>query len=130
MHEASVTADIMDAVLRELRNYEFSRVNEVTVVVGDLTQLGYEQMQFAWEVLTESNILRGSKLIIKPEHVMLRCNGCGFEGPAKTIDFGEDSPDHNIPVLSCPECGGKVEVIGGSACRIDSFDIDTADGKE
>lgn len=124
MHEASVTADIVDAVLQELKNYKVTKVNEVTIVVGDLTQLGTEQMQFAWEVLTDGNILKGSRLTIKPQPVVLRCRSCGFEGPAKTVDFGEGSSDHNIPVLSCPDCGGKVDVIEGSACRIESFDIE------
>ena len=123
MHEASVMADIVDAVLAELENYHVTRVNEVTIVVGDLTQLGEEQLLFAWEVLTDSNILKGSKLTVKHDPVMIRCAACGYDGPAKSVDFG-DGLSHAIPLLSCPECGGKIEVTGGNACRIESFDIE------
>ena len=123
MHEASVMADIVDAVVSELSNYRVTRVNEVTIVIGDLTQLGEEQLRFAWEVLTDANVLKGSKLTIKHEPVALRCAACGYEGPAKSVDFG-DGASHSIPLLSCPGCGGKVEVIGGSSCRIESFDIE------
>ena len=123
MHEASVMADIVDAVLNELQKYKVTKVNEVTIVIGDLTQLGEEQLQFAWEVLTDSNIMKGSKLTIKHEPVELRCHGCGYEGPAKSVDFG-DGMSHAIPLLSCPECGGKVEVTSGNGCRIESFDIE------
>jgi len=130
MHEASVVANIVDSVLEELKSHRVTKVNEVTVVIGDLTLLGTEQLQFAWEVLTDRNILKGSKFTIKSEHIVLRCKKCGYTGPARTIDFGEDSPDHNIPVLSCPKCGGPVDVIEGSACRIESFDIETQEGKE
>ena len=123
MHEASVMADIVDAVLNELSNYRVTKVNEVTIVIGDLTQLGEEQLQFAWEVLTDANVLKDSKLTIRHEPVTLRCAACGFEGPAKSVDFGDGS-SHSIPLLSCPSCAGKVEVIGGSSCRIESFDIE------
>ena len=123
MHEASVMADIVDAVLAELEKYKVTKVNDVTILVGDLTQLGEEQLQFAWEVLTDSNVLKGSTLTIEHEPVMLRCLSCGYEGPARSVDFG-DGMSHAIPLLSCPDCGGKVEVTGGSACRIVSFDIE------
>ena len=123
MHEASVMADIVDAVVNELSSYHVTKVNEVTIVIGDLTQLGEEQLQFAWEVLTDDNVLKGARLTVKHEPVALRCRGCGYEGPAKSVDFGDGS-EHSIPVLACPVCGGKVEVTGGNGCRIESFDIE------
>ena len=126
MHEATVIANIVDAVLEELGKHKVKKVNSVTMVVGDLTELGYEQMEFAWGVLTENNILKGSKIIFEPEKIVVRCKdpACGFEGPCKEIDMGEDTYEHNIPVLSCPVCGGGVEVVQGMACRIKSLDVD------
>lgn len=126
MHEASVVANIVDAVLEELKKYDVEKVHSVTLRIGDLTQLGTEQMEFAYEILTEDNILKGSKLIIKPEPVVLRCKKCGFEGPAKTLDEGDYS-GHEVPILSCPECGGPVEVIEGESCCVESMDIETGD---
>lgn len=124
MHEASVVANIVDAVLEELKKYDVTKVNAVTLLVGDLTMLGYEQMEFAYSVLSEGTILEGSELKIEPEHIVLKCGKCGYEGPAKTIDFGEDSGEHNIPVLSCPECGGPVTVTEGEACRVKNMDVE------
>lgn len=124
MHEASVTASIVDAVLEELKNHEFSKVNAVNVVIGDLTQLGAEQMQFAYSVLTEGTALEGSAFNIVPEHVKLRCRECGYEGEPKTVDFGPDSYEHSIPVLACPKCGGPVDILEGESCRIRDIDIE------
>ena len=126
MHEASVVANIVDAVLEELKKYDVKKVNSVTLRIGDLTQLGTEQMQFAYEILTEGNILKGSELIIEAEPVVLRCRKCGFEGPAKTLDEGDYSR-HQIPILSCPECGGEVEILEGQSCCVKSMDIETGD---
>ena len=123
MHEASVMADIVDAVLDELSAYKTTKINEVTILIGDLTQLGEEQLQFAWEILTEPTILKGSRLTIEHEPVSLSCPSCGYTGPAEKVDFG-NGDGHAIPLLSCPVCKGKVDVTGGTACRIVSFDIE------
>ncbi|MCQ2070832.1 MAG: hydrogenase maturation nickel metallochaperone HypA [archaeon] len=126
MHEASVVANIVDAVLEELNNYDVKKVNSVTLTIGDLTQLGTEQLEFAYEVLSQGNILEGSRLIIEPEHIVLKCKECGFQGPARMISMSE-SGDHDIPVLSCSECGGAVDVVEGQACRVKCMDVDTGD---
>lgn len=124
MHEASVTASIIDAAIAELENYDVLRVNALNVVIGDLTQLGTEQMEFAYRILTEGTILEGSRFNVIPEPVEVRCKECGFEGLAKVVDFGEDSIEHNIPVLACPECGGAVDVVRGESCAIRDIDIE------
>ena len=126
MHEATVVANIVDAVLAELKKYDVKQVHTVTLTIGDLTQLGTEQMEFAYEVLTKDTVLEGSRLAIEPEHIVLSCAACGYEGPAKTIDFG-DSTEHNIPVLSCPKCGGQVKVVAGNACAVKNIDIETGE---
>lgn len=119
MHEASVTADIADAVMDEMSRRGVTKVNGVTVVVGDLTMLLEEQMRFAWEVLSQGTPLEGSVLYVKHEPIEVRCGACGYEGPVRNVDLGGTQ----APLLSCPGCGGRVEVVKGGSCRIDSFDI-------
>ena len=126
MHEASVVANIVDAVIEELKKYDVKKVNSVTLKIGDLTQLGTEQMEFAYEILSSGNILEGSKLIIEAEPVVLKCSKCGYQGPAKTLDTGEYS-GHQVPILSCPDCGGEVEIIEGQSCCVKCMDIETGD---
>ena len=126
MHEASVVANIVDAVLEELKKYDVKKVNSVTLRIGDLTQLGAEQMKFAYEILSEGNILSGSELIIESEPVVLKCKKCGFEGPAKTLEGGDYS-GHSVLVLCCPECNGPVDILEGQSCCVKSMDIETGD---
>lgn len=129
MHEASVVANMVDAVLGELEKYDVIKVNAVNIVVGDLTQLGCEQMRFAYEVLSEGTALKGSALVIEREPIVLRCRKCGFEGPPKEIDLGTGSAGHNIPVIACPECGGPVEVTSGESCAVRDIDIEAGEGE-
>ena len=100
-----------------------TKVNSVTAVIGDLTNLGEEQMSFAYEIVTRGTMLEGSEFIIEHEPIVLSCKSCGHTGPAKVLsdpDFGE----HPIPVLACPECGGPVTVIKGQTCAVRSMDIE------
>ncbi len=126
MHEASVVANIVDAVLEELKKYDVKKVNSVTLKIGELTQLGADQMEFAYEILSEGNILRGSKLIIESEPIVLECRNCSYKGPAKTMNQGDYS-GHEVPVLACPECGGPVDIIEGQSCCVKCMDIETGD---
>lgn len=127
MHEASMVADLVDAVLKELEKYDVTKVNAVTVIVGDLTQLGADQMEFAYEVITQGTILEGSELIIEPEHIVLGCDACGYEGPPDTVDLGDPEYASGIPVLVCPKCGGHVRILEGETCRVKNMDIETGD---
>ena len=42
MHEVSVVSSLVDAIISELSKYKVLKVNSVTAVVGDLTNLGEE----------------------------------------------------------------------------------------
>lgn len=124
MHEVSVVSGIIDAAVAELKNHNVTKVDELTVIIGDLTSLGEEQMQFAYEVMIKDTPLEGSIIRFEREPVNLRCK-CGFEGPADTIS--NDFYNHVVPVLSCPECKGGVEITSGQTCRIKSMTVQEED---
>jgi len=126
MHEVNVVADLIAAIIKELEKYKVNSVEEVTIVVGKLTNLGAEQLEFAFEIMSKDTVLVGSKLVIIEEEIELKCEKCGFEGPAKSIDLGEES-HYKLPVLSCPECGEAVSITAGKSCCVKSIRIDEAD---
>ncbi len=125
MHEVSVVSNMVDAILRELEKYDVERVEEVNVLIGDLTSLGAEQLEFAYEIVTKGTILEGSRFVIEREEVRVRCKECGYEGPAENLE--SDFLDHSVPVIACPECGGPVEITAGQACRVRDLNIVEAD---
>ena len=129
MHEVSVVSDIVSAILKELENYNVERVEEVVLVVGDMTSLGDEQLEFAYEIVTKETKLEGSKLIIEHEKIRVKCKECDYEGEVRMLesDYGEhtipiqngDAHDHPRPcrrvVLSARRgAGGKAR--GSGAC--------------
>lgn len=121
MHEVSVVSGMIEAALAELKGYNAARVEELTLVIGDMTSLGEEQLSFAYEVMTKGTELEGSVLRFEREPVRLRCGNCGYEGPAETLR--NDFYGHVVPVISCPECKGGAEITSGTACTIRSMTI-------
>ncbi|AIZ56299.1 putative hydrogenase nickel incorporation protein HypA [Candidatus Methanoplasma termitum] len=126
MHEVSVMADLIEAIKKELERYDVVSVKEVYLIVGKLTNLGSEQLEFAFEIMSKDSILDGSKLTIKEEEIEVRCSQCGYEGPVNNMDIGEES-HFSVPILSCPKCGSAVIITAGKSCRVSSIDIEEAD---
>ena len=125
MHEVSIMADLIAAIKKELERYDVISVKEVTLIVGKLTNLGTEQLEFAYEIMSKDSVLEGSKLVILEEEIEVRCGECGYEGPVKNMDLGEDV-HFQIPILSCPECGMAVTITAGKSCCVRSIDIEEA----
>ncbi len=123
MHEVSVVTSMVDAVIDELSKYKLEKVNSVTVMIGALTNLGDEQMSFAYEIVTRGTILEGSELIIEHIPVEAQCESCGYIGPVRIL-ADPDYETHSIPVLSCPECGGPIRVVKGMECTVKCMDIE------
>jgi Zn finger protein HypA/HybF (possibly regulating hydrogenase expression) len=113
---------LVSAILEELKNYKVVRVTEVVLTIGKLTNLGTEQMEFAYDIMTKDTILEGSKLVIEEEPIEVLCNSCSYEGPTKNAEFGD--AHGSVPVLSCPECGSAIKLTKGQACCVKTVDIE------
>jgi hydrogenase nickel incorporation protein HypA/HybF len=121
MHEVSVMASIIERVLAELSQHQVEKVEEVDLVIGELTFLGEEQLRFAFEVLSRDNMLAGSQLNISHEKVEVKCAACGYQGGVQYVD---ELADHMvIPNLVCPKCEAQVEVIKGRSCGVTSVKV-------
>jgi hydrogenase nickel incorporation protein HypA/HybF len=120
MHEVSVMSGIVESVLKELEKHQVIRVEEVQLTLGELTYLGEEQLQFAYEIITRDTPLEGSKLVIEPEDTELQCVSCGYQGPADKLGAEYHM---SMPSLVCPKCKGKVRVLKGQSCRVTSLKV-------
>jgi len=118
-------SDIIKAALEELERHNVAGVEELVIVIGDLTNLGEDQLSFAYEIMTKDTILENSRLAVERESIRLRCKVCDFDGPAEILK--NEGYDHTIPVLSCPKCNGPVNVTEGMACCIRSIKVRDGD---
>ncbi|MCQ2056054.1 MAG: hydrogenase maturation nickel metallochaperone HypA [archaeon] len=114
-------SDLISAITKKLGEYSVEAVEEVTLVIGDLTNLGEEQMEFAYEIMIKGTKLEGSRLVIEHEKINVRCELCGYNGRVKEIR--NDYTCHSVPILSCPKCGGDVIVTAGQSCAVKSISV-------
>lgn len=121
MHEFSMTSQIVNYLLIETKKHKAKRVDEVHLMIGKLTFLGLEQVQFAYTMLVKNTILEGSKLHIEEKEGIVQCNSCGYTG---NIKYEEDPIYHiSAPTLNCPQCRGVVTIVGGKECTIKSIKL-------
>jgi hydrogenase nickel incorporation protein HypA/HybF len=114
MHELSVMSQIVEAITEEAGSRGATRVENVTIELGEFTMLGEEQMRFAFEVLAKGTIMEGASLDLRKTAGEIECE-CGFKGAASP---SEDTPHRVVPILECPKCGGGATIVGGRECVI------------
>lgn len=126
MHEFSVMSSVVSSVLDEIERIQkknekkIYRVNEVVLEVGELTFLAHEQLRFCYDILSQDNILKGSKLTIKKIEALVHCTECGYTGPVEYY-----TEFHlTTPILQCPECGKRVEILKGRECTVKSINLE------
>lgn len=125
MHEFSVMGQIVNAVLHEAKKHNVKSVDEVHLEIGELTFLGHEQMKFAYQVLTEKNILKNSKIIINEKKAKIKCSQCNYNGKL-TYDY-DPSFHFSLPRFTCPKCNSLVEIVEGKECIISRIVVNEED---
>jgi hydrogenase nickel incorporation protein HypA/HybF len=114
MHEFSVMSQIVDAIMEEAGKRSATRIDGVTIELGEFTMLGEEQMRFAFEVLSKGTMMETAVLELRKTDGVIEC-GCGFRG---AMSPSEDTPHRSTPILECPKCGGAATLGAGRECVI------------
>ncbi len=118
MHEFTIASSIVNSLLEALKDYPGAeRVDEVDLVIGELSFAGIEQVTYCFGVLIEEREqLKGCKLNVITEEGRAHCKECGYEGP---LNMGSGPGYHHIlPVFACPKCKGEVDITAGQSVSI------------
>jgi hydrogenase nickel incorporation protein HypA/HybF len=115
MHEMAVTQSLLDIVLKEAANVGAKKVDEVNLVLGELSGLVDDSIQFYFDFMTKGTLAEGAKLNFKRVPARMKCRACGEEFTT--------APDEWI----CPKCSQwQAEVVAGKEFYIDSIEVDDA----
>ncbi len=113
MHELAVTESILNIALKHAQQANATRVSEVYLVIGRLSSIVDDSVQFYWDMMSEGTLCAGSKLHFQRVPAELVCLNCGS---AYKLD-SELEP--------CPSCGSaKVKVTSGDQFYLDSIEIE------
>lgn len=112
MHELAVTENILELAVRHGEEAGATRVTELHCVIGQLSSIFDDSVQFYWDIISRGTICEGAQLHFDRVPARLRCRECQYE---YIIASG---------LTSCPACGSmRVQVIAGDEFRLDSITI-------
>jgi hydrogenase nickel incorporation protein HypA/HybF len=107
MHELSIAASIVDAVLQEIRRQNLQHVQTIVVRAGALSNVVPESLQFGFEAIIPGTPLAETKLRIEQVPVQGKCRACHQE--FEIHDF----------IFSCPRCQSEqIDVTRGEELDI------------
>jgi hydrogenase nickel incorporation protein HypA/HybF len=113
MHELAVTESILGIAQKHAIQAQAARVTDVYIVVGRLSSVVDDSVQFYWDFVSQDTICAGAKLHFKRIPARLSCLECGS---AYTLE-GDLTP--------CPKCGSaQVKVTSGEEFWVDSIEIE------
>jgi hydrogenase nickel incorporation protein HypA/HybF len=113
MHELSITENIFKIALQYAEQADAKRITQLNLVIGELSGIVGESVQFYWDIVTKNTIAQGSTLHFEHIPASLRCLAC----------------EHVFPMdgksTTCPACGeSRVVAAGGDDFRLESIEIE------
>ncbi len=113
MHELAVTESILSIAEKHARQAQAARVTDIYLVIGQLSSIVDESVQFYWDMIAEKTICEGAQLHFKRVPARMVCLDCQTE-----YDFGtQPSP--------CPQCSSsRVKISAGEEFFLDSIAIE------
>lgn len=113
MHELSITEGLLDLTLKYAKEAGANRVTRLDLVIGQLSSVVDDSLQFYWDILSKGTIAEGAKLEFRRVTALLRCQSCDSQ-------FALDGRDY-----ICPRCKStRVEIIAGDDFRLESIEVE------
>lgn len=116
MHELAITQNVLDIALRYGEQENATRITDLYLLIGQLSSIVDESVQFYWDIISRDTIAEGATLHFERTPMQMMCFDC-----AQTYH-----PDPGT--LACPVCGGEhVQVAGGDEFRLESINIEKSE---
>jgi len=113
MHELSITQQILDIAKKHGQNNQAEKVTDLYLVIGELSSVIDDSVQFYWDMIAENTICEGAKLHFKRLPAIFKCQDCTEEFHFK-----------NGGLTPCPACkSSKVEILQGKEFHLESINI-------
>ena len=113
MHEMTIAMNIVDIICQKANDEKAVKVNIVELVIGELSGIMINSLEFCFEAACKNTIADGAELKINIINAEAFCKSCN-----KNFSIESDfSP--------CPTCNDfNFELIKGKEFSIKSFNID------
>lgn len=114
MHELSVTESLLEIALRHAQAAQAKRINTLYLVIGQLSSIVDDSVQFYWDIVTKGTLAEGAQLQFQRIPTEMVCLDCLHR-------YTPDKED-----MACSSCGGiHVKIVAGEEFRLEALDIET-----
>ncbi len=115
MHELSVTENILSIAVRHALQAEATKVTDIHIVMGRLSSIVDDSVQFYWDIISANTICAGARLHFTRTPARMACNECHTEYELDELRV-------------CPQCASaNVKVIAGEEFWLDSIEIEKSE---
>ena len=113
MHELAVTENILNIAVQHARRANAVRVTSLHLVIGQLSSIVDDSVQFYWDMISAGTICEGAHLQFERRPARLQCLDCGQTYALK----GE--------LTDCPNChSARIKVVSGEEFYLDSIEVE------
>ncbi|MBP1762639.1 MAG: hypA [Firmicutes bacterium] len=115
MHELSIMESVLNMVRESAKQRNIERVNKLKLVIGKLSMVLPDSLQFCFQVLSQDDMFRGTVLEIESREAKVKCAACQEEF---MINEGY--------CFICLDCGStEIEIVSGREMYLDYYEGDT-----
>jgi hydrogenase nickel incorporation protein HypA/HybF len=113
MHELGITEQIAEIAIRHGEKNQAQKVTDLYLVIGELSTVIDESVQFYWDMIADQTICMGAKLHFKRILAKFKCLDCEKD---YHLSEGQLAP--------CPHCGStRMEILQGKEFYLESINI-------
>jgi hydrogenase nickel incorporation protein HypA/HybF len=113
MHELPITQSILSLVIDTAKKNGGNRVTNIYLMVGDLTSIVDDSIQFYFDILSQGTLAEGATLHIEREHAQAECLDCQH-----TYEVSPPLDPY------CPACdSANLQVSGGREFSIQRIEV-------
>ena len=113
MHELAVTESIVEIATRHASQAGAERVLAINLVIGELSSIVDDSVQFYFDYLSEGTPVQGAQLVFTRINVELACQACGHRWEPASADW------------RCPACGAaRAHAVQGREFFVESIEVE------
>jgi hydrogenase nickel incorporation protein HypA/HybF len=113
MHELPFTQSLLQIALQHAQKAHAKRILDLTLVIGELSSIVDDSIQFYWDIIAKDTIAEGATLHFRRVPARMECLACA----AQYHPTDEE--------LACPHCGSlRVKIIAGEELLLEAIDVE------
>jgi hydrogenase nickel incorporation protein HypA/HybF len=114
MHELSVTESLLEIAQRHAAQAGARRVTDLYLVIGRLSSIVDDSVQFYWDTVSQGTVCEGARLHFERLPAKLLCLNC-----SEIYFLTQD-------LAPCPKCSSdQVKILGGTEFHLESIGVET-----